>query len=1000
MDRAADATKSIIDTANAYLESLKDRDRRITLRRDTSAIRVPAELLEYAESSAERRRAMEILARATMGGLERRHGGLSPSNLAEILNRQISVAWNRDVLDALARIVHNRQAAAAAARGLLESAYGYGNRAGTVRVAQALGRIGTAGGGGGAGLLDAIKIANDVLAPVMDSEALMNNRMRILESRELMGAIVLFRHRSGNPDSAPYMAGIIANAVGRGGEGQGQRAKEWKRIWRMVDDHIPDMPKQDARAGVAWETALEGAPIAGLLSHFNSSAEFAPRLVATIASWAHAGIDNGTIRAAVDAMGNKRMAAVINGALGEMGEKFSARPDVAAEQLSNYGLKAAAGKSDAELLNRALGIAEKYADLPFVSYWLLMRMVHSNYEAIGPNGELEIRRLGRKENEKVMELLEGPVLSGVLVRFSHAKRNDIWVARLVSDVHIMLCHYALGNIGIETVNDALDTLRAVGDNPDTAGLAAGTLRRACEDPKAFGTVSDIMKLYMREHGALRKFCDAASTAMEIEKHGGDSAMFDYFTALFRSVSATPHLAEKIQTVILPPFVNAASRNIANGSTDFERYSVALAVHMNNAKTAITDKNDYYKMFGNSDALYERIFSSREGAEGVLESIFKLHGISGSEMLTTDEKITIMNAGGDYMHNEADSISAFAKRRNTYSVETGEAARYFNVGVLDQTRIVRALPMANGAEAVRIAKDRALDLLVYGINGSRHNVEAANHALAELVDKVGYPLVNMSRNGWDSVKGGFMNELKEAYGRRDYAAVEGIFRSAAAKIRNGAQADALRGLIDVLDAAAGSEGTVVGRGIVAYTVKGKDNIIGIDSATLGACCYLPSGGNHWAALRYANDPGIVIVNFSVAKMPLKARLEDVKVNGTAIGALGVTPQGTKVLYIDSLEGGDTFREAIRGREGKVLEVLEGLAREAGAEKLAFYTKTPNQTPRDFLKSIGARPMVMKLRLLLRQGQYIEGFTETLGHYSFDSTPEGFVEIPVKQIDLRE
>ncbi len=160
------------------------------------------------------------------------------------------------------------------------------------------------------------------------------------------------------------------------------------------------------------------------------------------------------------------------------------------------------------------------------------------------------------------------------------------------------------------------------------------------------------------------------------------------------------------------------------------------------------------------------------------------------------------------------------------------------------------------------------------------------------------------------------------------------------------------------------------------MRDKGNIFNIESATTACCTYMPYEVNSWGAMGYAVDPAVVIVNFSVAGAPLAAKVEDLKAHGTAIGALGRSRSGKRILYIDSLEGGDKFNRAIKGNEDRLLTMLQEFGREVGAEEVAIHTiarKWPGaDTPVEFANALAMPKARRRMGILVDGPQYFECF----------------------------
>ncbi|MDE1834506.1 MAG: hypothetical protein KGH64_04165 [Candidatus Micrarchaeota archaeon] len=178
------------------------------------------------------------------------------------------------------------------------------------------------------------------------------------------------------------------------------------------------------------------------------------------------------------------------------------------------------------------------------------------------------------------------------------------------------------------------------------------------------------------------------------------------------------------------------------------------------------------------------------------------------------------------------------------------------------------------------------------------------------------------------------------------------------------------MTDKMATALGNYGKVSGQYVYLYTVPNKANILNISSKETSACCFLPGGAYSESALPYANDPGIVLVNFSVGRTIKKLRMADRQVHGVVISALG-TSEGKRVAYIDSVEHGLIISNLTGRRERRML--LERLLRyyaSLGAEELLLYANPHNTSAKEFVDSSELPVKDVPLRLLTDREQQLE------------------------------
>ena len=195
-------------------------------------------------------------------------------------------------------------------------------------------------------------------------------------------------------------------------------------------------------------------------------------------------------------------------------------------------------------------------------------------------------------------------------------------------------------------------------------------------------------------------------------------------------------------------------------------------------------------------------------------------------------------------------------------------------------------------------------------------------------------------------------------KSDNAFEEGIFGFDMGKIRS-------TFAIDRIDANSG-------RFMFAYTVKGKANILNISSRDTACCAFLPKGSRSWAAVGYANDPAVILINFKAGNQ--KGNIAESSPNGVAICSLASISGAGPALYVNSIEGGRPFSEAVRGHEIKIAEAIDDYAKSINADSALFNSECRNETPKRFSESIRAAHSlvipVSEIKLLARNDSYFE------------------------------
>ncbi len=493
--------------------------------------------------------------------------------------------------------------------------------------------------------------------------------------------------------------------------------------------------------------------------------------------------------------------------------------------------------------------------------------------------------------------------------------------------------------------------------------------------------------------------------------------------LAKRLKDEPGRLEILDFMVLPrELIAKAAQSMKRGDLDIDRYVVASAYKMFGKETS-AKKNEVIKA----------IMSDPKEAQSALDRVLAANAIP-SDLLTAREKLSLAEAANfwsaankiNYLSIVSDNINRFAYRRagpervreelakmaagamipeawrnmlaakdiddfrsRVRSMSVQEAASIydlifrpsaaanlegFNVDIANRTtRVLGTLPL-EGFHSSPITKHQAEELLTYGINGSIRDKALGDRMFAQLKSYVGDTNANIARNAWHGMRQPVLKELIAAHQLKDYESVASIFRNAAERLPEGRERAAFESILTMVDDAVLRGSISSGPAIVAYTVKDKGNIFNIDSAATACCTFMPYGVNSWGAFGYAADPAVVMVNFSVAGTQVGAKIENFKVHGAAIGALGRDYSGRRILYIDSLEGGDKFNKAMKGNENGLLGLLERFGREIGAEEVAIQTiarKWPGtDTPVEFTNALDVRKSRKKLGLQIDGPQYME------------------------------
>ena len=532
--------------------------------------------------------------------------------------------------------------------------------------------------------------------------------------------------------------------------------------------------------------------------------------------------------------------------------------------------------------------------------------------------------------------------------------------------------YKLCSIKIHLIDNAFDLNRLIGGprevtKEDMISLLrneefAGMMKRHRNVPEARDMVLDTFYSYP---DSLRVIIDILSIAgedanaaravsylvpnlvrLQYNKEG-----LAYYKELIKNTINIPENLANIRITSDTAFLKMAYECMRFGSADFYRHEMAcmlLRQHAENAKI-------------------KAVLKSSEGWEKIRNDVFEKSGILDMGLMSEKEKLVIMRSCLD-MRLYSKEINKFLKNRMNgfeFSTSIGE---YFRFEKINKNRLL-GIVKTGGMESMQnqMPEEEACNYLFFGLacddNGG---IEAHRKAAAKLAVYAGENKVKMARKAFRWLRNndptGLMS-LARAHSNRDFGAMKHEFAEIAKTMNNSAK-ESISDIIDIMDGA--TKGTLLrGKNLLAYVVRGKNNIINIGSNVTGCCTFLPNGIHQEAAFAYANDPGIVLVCFAFDDNPERARLEEIRVVGAAVSCLALGPNKEKVLYVDSLEGGITFTNAIAGREQKITEIISGFARSIGADKVAYY-RTPLGRPRFFVDKIDAQTEKIKLRFLFEDG----------------------------------
>ena len=428
----------------------------------------------------------------------------------------------------------------------------------------------------------------------------------------------------------------------------------------------------------------------------------------------------------------------------------------------------------------------------------------------------------------------------------------------------------------------------------------------------------------------------------------------------------------------PEFVRAAYANIPKGSATPERYLDAMFLHEKAALIASEMKINWQEAMASKssmdsalDAYYNKMLKGDYPfqSEQELERRLRTHSV-----LTLKEK----RIAYENHYLGSDELVKFCEMRVT---GTQVAKDWPELKTVNATRIlgVRKLDSVDMKAPEFSSRSDALAGLVIVLNGSRDK---------ELYDKERKRfsdfgnVINRAAGAWarqrkakEKEMVSLYKELLIKYNGSDARMLK-FLRGVEHSTENEKEREALSDILNYIESI-GSDNVVMLKGsIIAYTVKNKDNVIMIRSDKTAACVF-GEGIRAVMGLNYAIDPNIVLINFLVVNKKYgKLNLHDSEPDGVAIGILatrGMGPFKQRVLLVDSVEGGYTFRNTINnGSKEWITEVLRNYAKSLGAQLLAINAKPGNTTPKAFLNSLGLETTSIRMSVHFTEQQHLESF----------------------------
>lgn len=468
------------------------------------------------------------------------------------------------------------------------------------------------------------------------------------------------------------------------------------------------------------------------------------------------------------------------------------------------------------------------------------------------------------------------------------------------------------------------------------------------------------------------FIGRGSVAISIEKgdlfkslikdYGIIKSAIEYYGLLSKTLKNITHI-EEIGVLYDDNFCKTALKYLDKGSATKKVYNVAYVMynlHKNNYLNVNFDE-----VFSQGPDEIEKYFHK------ITDQVFTKHNLIDFENLRDNEtQILIRNIY--YIKKYSDMINKFITRRISKDMPKSP----FNSQVIKPGVILEK--KLENINIFEIDSKTALESMVYLLNGSRE-IDKVNKA-KRLVLENGYfkrEDIDSAFGSWASIKKLYQKELAQKFSVylkeptiKNAEDVINVFKNAATG-KNIKLRDNLYDFIGKLEPLimGDLEKLSNGKRLVAYNCN-KDNVLEISGSETGACCFMDKA-NEKAALQYAIDNNVVLINFTISdsSKSLEA-LKKEKVYGIAICVFAETEDGKKVLVLDSFEGGVTINNALKNDFSFIEDVLKRFAKDTGCEAVLVNNTVINKTPRKFVNYLRNELEIHNLRLFSEKDQYLE------------------------------
>ncbi len=490
------------------------------------------------------------------------------------------------------------------------------------------------------------------------------------------------------------------------------------------------------------------------------------------------------------------------------------------------------------------------------------------------------------------------------------------------------------------------------------------LARYLGDVNYFETVAEVKDPMLLERGAIAIAISSERNFDELIRYKGViKSAVEYYGLLSKSLKNIGEM-KNIEIAYDDEFCRSALAHIDKDSAIESVHRMAYAGYEMNRSGLVNI--DFDVMFSRGRSRIAQYIN-----EASAPAFAKL-GVRESGTLRIEERLALVSNINYVKENHAE-LNSFIERRTSgirqMSPFSGAAIKD---GVISEKHL-------SESKALEIDPKTALETMVYVLNGSRDRANVDN-ARKLLVDSgyFGEKDIDAAFGRWASMKGPYQKPLAGEFARyragpstENAKKVIDVFRNAVAE-KDIVVKEPINDFIGKLEPLIMGDVRSISRGdrIVAYT-DNKDGVITIKSSETGACCFV-GGVNEHAALPYALDDGIALVNFTVTDSGMSMEmLKKRKVQGVAICAFARMDKGKKpVLLVDSFEGGITLDNALNGDYGIVVDALKRFAAGAGCGAVAINTRTNNPTPKKFAAYVKEPEETHSFELLTKEEQYLE------------------------------